>query len=375
MTSTPRSLYIHIPFCRHRCGYCNFTLVAGRDDLIHAYLDALEIEIGQRESPLELDTLFFGGGTPSHLNLQQLERLFQIIRQSFHWNQQSEVSLEANPIDITADKVALLSSLGVNRVSLGVQSFNDEKLKTLERDHDQAVAINAVNLLRPAMHSVSVDLIFATPNETLATWKNDLETATSFDVNHVSTYGLTFEKGTAFWSRLLRSELNEAEEELQRDMYLLGIDHLTSHSLQHYEVSNFAKPGFQCRHNEAYWLGHPYFAYGAGAARYVEGKRETNHRSTTTYIKKVMAGESPTAESETLDPESLARERLVFGLRRMQGIELTDFQQQTGYQVQELIQRKLEQYLEAKLLEIEQNHLRLTRAGLLVSDSIWPDFL
>ncbi|MGY8769510.1 MAG: radical SAM family heme chaperone HemW [Pirellulales bacterium] len=375
MTPTPRSLYIHIPFCRHRCGYCNFTLVAGKDDLIDAYLDALEIEIGQRESPVELDTLFFGGGTPSHLNLRQLERLFSMIRQSFHWNSTAEISLEANPIDITADKVALLSSVGVNRVSLGVQSFNNQKLKTLERDHDQTVAITAVNLLRPALQSLAVDLIFATPSESLKTWNNDLETATSLDVNHVSTYGLTFEKGTAFWSRLLRSELNEAEEELQRDMYLSGIDHLTAHSLQHYEVSNFAKPGHSCRHNEAYWLGHSYFAFGAGAARYVDGKRETNHRSTTTYIKKVRAGESPTAESEMLDPESLARERLVFGLRRMQGIELTDFQQQTGYQVQQLIQRKLEQYLEANLLEIQQNHLRLTRAGLLVSDSIWPDFL
>jgi oxygen-independent coproporphyrinogen-3 oxidase len=233
----------------------------------------------------------------------------------------------------------------------------------------------AVNALREAGLVVSLDLIFGAPGESLAAWQDDLQQALELAPEHISTYGLTFEKGTTFWGRLTKGELKPPAEELERDMYLAAIDTLTAAGYEHYEVSNFARPGFRCRHNETYWLGCEYFAAGPGAARYVAGRREMNHRSTTTWLARVEAGESPTAESETLSPEDRARERLVFGLRRLEGVELEAFAAATGYRVEQLGGQKLTHFLAQGLLAQEPDRLRLTRAGLLVSDAMWPYFL
>ena len=186
---------------------------------------------------------------------------------------------------------------------------------------------------------LSLDLIFATPGETLDEWAADLEAAIALEPDHISTYGLTFERGTAFWTRRERGELAEVDEELQREMYALAIDRLTAAGYEHYEVSNFARPGRRSRHNQVYWSGDGYFAAGPGAARYVDGVRETNHRSTTTYLQRVLAGESPVAEREQLDAEARARELLVFGLRRIEGVARRDFAARTGFEIDELDRR------------------------------------
>jgi oxygen-independent coproporphyrinogen-3 oxidase len=371
----PRAAYIHVPFCRRRCGYCNFTLVAGRDDLIEAYLDALELELASLGEPREVDTLFFGGGTPTHLAPPQLARLFAIAARWFPRAAGCEVSVEANPEDIDDARADVLADAGVTRVSLGAQSFDARKLQALERSHDAAAIRDAVARCRRFARSVSLDLIFGTPGESLADWQRDLEAALALSPDHVSTYGLTYERGTAFWGRLQRRDLAQLDEELERAMYLAAIDTLLAAGFEHYEVSNFARPGHRCRHNETYWLGRGYYAAGPGAARYVGGRRETNHRSTTTWLRRVLAGESPVAESEQLPPEESARERLVFGLRRLEGVQLADFARQTGFTVEQLCGPALERYVEQGLLERHGGSLRLTRAGLLVSDALWPAFL
>ncbi|MEX2176273.1 MAG: radical SAM family heme chaperone HemW [Pirellulaceae bacterium] len=370
----PRAAYIHVPFCRHRCGYCNFTLVAGRDDLIESYLEALARELALLEGPHEVDTLFFGGGTPTHLPAGQLQRLFEIVRRWFPLATGGELSIEANPLDLD-EKASVLSRAGVTRISLGVQSFNSDKLALLERDHQAADIHLAYQLARGVAQSVSVDLIFGAPGETLDDWHRDLEAALALAPDHVSTYGLTFEKGTAFWSRLADGELAQIPEETERQMYELAIDTLTAAGYEHYEVSNFARPGHRCRHNETYWSGEQYFAAGPGAARFIVGRREINHRSTTTYINRLLAGQSPVAESETLEPEDAARERLVFSLRRIEGIDPAAFAAQTGYSVDQLGGAALPRLIELGFLEQPPGRLRLTRAGLLVSDAIWPRFL
>ncbi len=215
----------------------------------------------------------------------------------------------------------MLASHGVNRISLGVQSFSSAKLALLERDHRSEQIATAFEAARRSMRSVSLDLIFGAPGETVESWQHDLQLALNLAPDHVSTYGLTFERGTSFWSRLRKEEFAQVGEEDERQMYLAGIELLARAGFEHYEVSNFAKPGHRCRHNEVYWSGGTYHAAGPGAARYVGGRRETNHRSTTSYLSRVLADCSPIAESETLSPEESARERLVFGLRRLEGVE------------------------------------------------------
>lgn len=375
LTCEPRSAYIHVPFCRHRCGYCNFTLVAGRDDLIGDYLRAIELELTRLGTPREVDTLYFGGGTPTHLAPEQFRKLSETV---LHWHPLAEGyewTVEANPADVNTEMIAVLCDLGITRLSLGGQSFRDEKLRLLERDHTPADVARCVELARSADLHIALDLIFATPGETLDQWLADVNAAIALAPDHVSTYGLTFEQGTAFWTRRLHGELVSADEDLERDMYAAVIDRLTDAGFEHYEVSNFARPGRRSRHNQAYWSGHGYFAAGPGAARYVNGVRETNHRSTTTYLQRVLAGESPVADSEQLDNEARAREHLVFALRRLEGISRTEFAAQTGYELDELIAAPLQKFTSLGLLESEGDRIRLTREGLFVSDAMWPEML
>jgi oxygen-independent coproporphyrinogen-3 oxidase len=371
----PRAAYIHVPFCRHRCGYCNFTLVAGRDDLIGDYLQAIELELAQLKTPREVDTLYFGGGTPTYLDDGQFRQLATTVRDWYRLATGYEWTVEANPADIDEPMIETLATLGVTRLSLGGQSFRADKLQHLERDHEPADIGRAIHLARNVDIHVALDLIFAAPGETLDQWSADLDSAIALAPDHVSTYGLTFEQGTAFWSRRLRGELQQIDESLERDMYALTIDRLTAAGFEHYEVSNFAQPGHRSRHNETYWSGAGYFAAGPGAARYVDGIRESNHRSTTTYIKRMLSGESPIAEREQLSPEARARELLVFALRRMEGISRHEFVGKTGYEIDELVAAPLKKFTSLGLLSDDGNVVRITREGLFVSDAIWPEML
>lgn len=376
----PRSAYIHVPFCRHRCGYCNFTLVAGRDDLIGDYLRAIELELEHLGSPREVDTLYFGGGTPTHLDPMRFRRLSEIV---LRWHplaapsptNRYEWTVEANPADMNGSMIETLRELGVTRLSLGGQSFRDEKLRLLERDHQGSEVVRAVDLARAAGMQISIDLIFATPGETLDQWLADVEAVIALAPDHVSTYGLTFERGTDYGTRRERGELVAADEELELAMYAAAIDRLTDAGYEHYEVSNFARPGCRSRHNQAYWSGDGYYAAGPGAARYVDGARETNHRSTTTYLQRVLAGESPVGEREKLDSAARAREHLVFGLRRIEGVSRRAFAAATGYSLDELVAGPLAKFEALGLLESAGDRLRLTRDGLFVSDAIWPEML
>lgn len=368
----PRAAYIHVPFCRHRCGYCNFTLVAGRDDLIGAYLDALERELSSLQTAREVDTLFLGGGTPTHLSVDQLRQLLRTILRWFPLASDAEFSVEANPVDIQAEKIGVLAEQGVNRLSLGVQSFADEKLATLERDHRREQIDSAVRLSRESIDSVALDLIFGVPGETRAAWQGDLEAALRLGPDHMSTYGLTFERGTSFWTRRLRQELAAIDEEDERWMYETAIEMLVAAGFEHYEVSNFAQPAKRCRHNENYWLGGGYYAAGPGAASFIGGTRSMNHRSTTTYIQRLRAGHSPIAESETLGPEDAARERLVFGLRRLEGVARAAFSAATGFDMDQLVGAEITRLVQQGLLDDQADRVRLTRTGLLLSDAIWP---
>ena len=375
MQSTPRAPYIHVPFCHHRCGYCNFTVIAGRPDLQEPYLQALERELESIPSPLCLDTLYLGGGTPTELTPPFLARLCERLCGCVSLAAGYEWTVEANPTGLQPAHLDILRAAGENRISLGVQSFHSRKLKLLERDHDADDVRRIYARLRELFPQISLDLICAVPDETLDEWQADLTAAMNLAPEHLSVYALTFEKGTTYWGRQLRSELVPVEEELQRRMLEYTWDTLSAAGWEHYEVSNFARPGCRSRHNEVYWRGEPYYAIGPGASRYVHGRRETNHRSTTTYLQRVLSGQSPVAETDELAPADRAREMLVFRLRMLEGITRQEFLDRTGFSLDTLVERPLRKYVACGLLRDHADRIQLTREGLLVSDAIWPEFL
>jgi oxygen-independent coproporphyrinogen-3 oxidase len=371
-----RSVYVHVPFCRHRCGYCDFTLVAGRDDLIASYLDALALELRRVESPVEIDTLFFGGGTPTHLPPADLAWLFRMVFERFRLAGGAELSVEANPADITPEKAALLAESGVNRVSLGAQSFDPSALAILERDHSPADVAGAVERLRTVgIENVSLDLIFGVPGQTLAGWRDTIRRALKLEPTHVSAYGLTFEKGTTFWSRREKGSLTPADEELERSMYAAAMDDLPAAGLLQYELSNYAAPGYESRHNQVYWAAKPFEAFGPGAARLIGGVRRTNHRSVFTWIKRLQAGESPVGDVDDISPEARAREAIFVGLRRTAGIARNDFRATTGFDLDALAATAIRRQTSLGLLEDTGTHIRLTREGRFLADSVIAEFL
>ncbi len=376
-----RSAYVHIPFCSHRCGYCNFTLVSGRDDLIPAFLAALERELAETlKQPHAVDTIFLGGGTPTHLSPRELEQLLEIVARWLPLENGGEYSSEANPLDCTTQRLSLMRDFGVNRISLGGQSFDDSKLKLLERDHTGQQLTKIIAQAADHFANVSLDLIFAAPQETLGTWQTDIARALASPIQHLSTYGLTIERGSAFYGRTLRNQLHELTSELQLSMYEHAIDALGAAGWEHYEVSSFATAGRRCRHNETYWLGQPWLAFGPGAASFEHRKdnvfvRNVNHRSTTTYLRKSQAGGSLVAESDQLSREDFVRERLVFGLRRLQGVDLNELDVLWSANSRELFEPTLSNYIQQGWLAQQDSIIQLTSAGLKISDSLWPDLL
>jgi oxygen-independent coproporphyrinogen-3 oxidase len=301
--------------------------------------------------------------------------LLQIVRSRFALTSNAEFSVEANPLDLTDEKIDVLADAGVNRISLGVQSFSSQTLTLLERDHTSADIGAVVKRLRRRFDNVSLDLIFGVPGQSLDSWRDSLRQAIALEPEHISTYGLTWESGTAFGTRLDRGELAAIDEELERDQYALAMDDLAAAGFEHYEISNFAKPGFSCRHNETYWAGNEYWAFGPGAARYLGGRRETNIRSVLGWLARIERGESPVAEAEELEPEHRARELLFLGLRRRDGIDRNEFQRLSGFNLDELAKEAISVNVGRGWLENITSGIRLTREGQFVADRVIADFL
>jgi oxygen-independent coproporphyrinogen III oxidase len=383
-----RHAYVHVPFCRHRCGYCDFTLVAGRDDLVERYLAALARELERvadgvesrhesacRDLRLELATLYLGGGTPSHLGPAGLRRLFAILHDRLRPVAGAEVSIEANPLDVTTELVAATRECGVTRVSLGSQSLDAATLRALDRDHEPDDVRRAVGLLRDAGLAVSLDLMTAAPGQSLAAVERDLAAALTLEPQHVSVYCLTWEQGTAFAAARRRGELAAAPEDLERRMFEAAIDRMEAAGYEHYEVSNFARPGQRCRHNEAYWDCRPWEAFGPGAARFDGRTRITNHRSTTTWMTRVLAGEDFSGDVDAMSAEDAARERLVVGLRRRDGVARDPFRASSGCDLDAVAGAAVARWVATGLATDDGRTVRLTRTGLLVSDTLWADVL
>lgn len=370
----PRSAYVHVPFCNHHCGYCDFAVATGQDDKIDLYIDALAAELARLGQPQPIETLFLGGGTPTHLDERRLERLLTRVCQWLPLTAQAEFSVEANPGTLNAAKIAVLSRFGVNRVSLGAQSFQPHLLQVLERDHQPPDVARAAALLRPHIPRLSLDLIFAVPGQTLSDWDADLCQALALQPDHISTYGLTFEKGTRLWKQMRQGQWQPLAEETELALYLHGIDTLTAAGFEHYEISNFARPGCRSRHNQVYWANEAHLGFGMGAAHYIRGRRELNSRDLTTYIRRALAGESPVFQAEELAPAERARETLGQNLRRAEGINRRQFQQQTGFDLDILAGATIRTLVASGHLVDDGESVYLTRAGKCVADYVIQQF-
>ena len=380
----PRAAYVHVPFCRHRCGYCDFSLIAGRDDLVADYLAAIQRELtrldaatdlGLGNACLELASLYLGGGTPSHLGPDGLTRLFDILHARLRLQPGAEVTIEANPQDVTEALAAAAAACGTNRVSIGAQSLDTTTLAALDRDHTPDDVRRAVEILLNRGLTVSVDLMTAAPGQTLAHVERDLDAILSLGSQHLSVYCLTWEKGTQFASLRSRGTLTPADESLERAMLELSIDRLEAAGFEHYEVSNFARPGGRCRHNETYWDCRPWEAFGPGAARFDGRVRTTNHRSTTTWMRRVLAGEDFTGDRDAMTPLEAAQERVVLGLRRRDGLRRADFLAASGFDLDLVVGGPIRHWIDHGLATDDGEHVRLTREGLLVSDALWAEVL
>jgi oxygen-independent coproporphyrinogen III oxidase len=366
----PRSAYIHIPFCAHHCGYCDFAVAVGHDDRIDEYLRALEAEFSRLAESQPVRTIFLGGGTPTYLSPQQLETILELVHTWLVLESGGELSIEANPAGLDDDKIRVLADHGVNRVSLGAQSFHPELLRVLERDHQPADVPRAVERIRRRIDNVSIDLIFGVPGQTVDQWHDDLERVLALEPRHVSTYGLTYEKGTRLWKQQQLGELRALNEDTELAMYTAAIDRLAAAGFEHYEISNHALPRFRSRHNQMYWANEAHFGFGVGAASYIRGVRRLNTRDLRTYIRRALADEPTHFQAEELPPRERAIETAVIQLRRSDGIERTTFHAQTGFGFDELIGAVVSHLVDLGLLADDGRRVALTRQGKYVADAV-----
>ncbi|MCA8915095.1 MAG: radical SAM family heme chaperone HemW [Planctomycetes bacterium] len=366
------SLYIHIPFCIRKCEYCDFYSGVATEQDIDAYLDALEREFELRfVERITPATIFIGGGTPTRLSAKQLLRLGDLLRARVDLSACSEFTCEINPGTLTPAKAEALVAMGVNRASFGVQSFKTKYLGGLGRAYEAGTATAAVEMARTAgIERVSMDLIFALPGQTLQELREDIDTALGHGTEHLSFYALTYEDDTPLTRQLLNGELQPCPEELEREMFTLVGETCTAAGLQRYEVSNFAKPGAECRHNLVYWTLGDWHGLGSGAHGMIDGEISAVAADYKVYTRLISEGTLPFSRREKLADMSRAETLLLMGLRLTSGVELSRFEQWAGGSFESLCGEKAAALKSQGLLETSPTHVRATPAGLLVLDSL-----
>ncbi len=378
---TDVGLYIHVPFCRKKCGYCDFCSIVADTDIMHRGVDALLGELDSGPAGIALRgrvrTIFVGGGTPTVLPPAELGRLLQAFKCANRLTDAGpEFTVEANPATLDPTRADLLREAGVSRISIGAQSFDQRELDTLDRSHHPDDVHRTVSIARQVgIKSINLDLIFGIPGQTLSTWASSLEQALALEVNHVSCYGLTYEQGTPLHRRLRRGEIQACDEESEAAMYEYAIDRLTAAGFEHYEVSNFARPGSRCEHNLRYWRNEPYVGIGPSAASYLAGERTQNVADVRQYIERIAAGRSPIATRERLDAKARAGEAAMLRLRLIEGIDRKQFEEKTGFDPMTLFVGAIERHAGDCRISVTDTHIRLTRAGLLIADAVMADFI
>lgn len=373
---TMNSLYVHIPFCVDRCSYCDFYSTKLDDTQVRPYLDALALELERRAAGRAFDTIFIGGGTPTSIREGMMERMLSDITSRVTLRPGGEFSCEANPGTVTPAKAALLKAAGVNRVSMGAQSFQPAILASMRRIHSPAQVVESVRALRAAgIDNLNLDLIFAYPGQDLAMLRDDLAQAAALEPAHLSSYALSFEEGTALHSQLQAGRVRETDEDTYAAMYDALLEGATAMGMEQYEISNFARPGFHCRHNYSYWNYTEYTGVGVSAWSFEGGRRFGNLRNMAEYMRRMLAGRPGHDEAERLEGGARAGEAAVMKLRTLDGIDRAWWDRVAGDPPLDAVARRLAKHMDAGLMAWDGERLRLTRRGLFVSNSILLDCL
>ncbi len=370
-------IYIHVPFCKTRCAYCDFFSTT-LHDLKSSYVDALCQELAMRQNYLHdasIGTIYLGGGTPSQLSEDDFRKIFNKIEEIYGMDTCEEISIEANPDDLTDDYVKMLTTLPFNRISMGIQTFHEPTLRLIGRRHTAQEAIEAVRRCQQhGFSNISIDLIYGLPCETPEQWKEDLQKAFSLDVQHISAYHLTYEQGTRLWQMLQQKEIKEVDEDTSVELFRILCQEMQQAGYEHYEISNFALPGFRSRHNSAYWHEVPYLGCGPGAHSFDGDSREWNVSSLQKYIDALEKGQR-NYEQETLDKDTRYNEFIMTRLRTCEGFSLDDLQQRFGLAYHNYCQHLAAPFLKQGLLLQDEDTLRLSREGIFVSDDIISDLM
>jgi len=374
MQKKPTSAYVHIPFCTQICYYCDFSKVFIKNQPVDSYLEHL-LEEFQSYDIQKLRTLYIGGGTPTALSAPQLEILLKGLTKNLDLSSLEELTIEANPGDLDADKIAVLKNSAVNRVSLGVQTFDDKMLKKIGRSHlEKDIYENIDRLKLAGFDNISIDLIYALPGQTMEQVKDNVAKAIGLDIPHMSLYSLILENHTVFMNRMRRGKLPLPKEELEAEMFEYIIVELERVGFEHYEISNFSKPGFESRHNLMYWDNAEYYGIGAGASGYVNGVRYKNHGPIRHYLSAVEEGNARITE-EHLSQKEQMEEEMFLGLRKKSGVSMARFEEKFGRSFDGLYGEIVRDLVQQGLMQIDGDRVRMTKRGLFLGDTVAERFI
>ena len=370
-------IYLHTPFCKRRCIYCDFFSTT-QSEKKPAYVHALCQELDMRKNYLkgeDIETIYLGGGTPSQLTQEELEEIFSTLYNIYKVKEDAEITLEANPDDLTPEYVHMLRSLPINRISMGIQTFQEETLKLLHRRHTAQQAIEAFRRCREAgFQNISIDLMYGLPGETLDTWEKDLRQAIALRPEHISAYHLIYEEGTALWKLREQHQVEEADEDLSVTLFRTLIDELTHAGYEHYEISNFCLPGLHSRHNSSYWTGKKYLGCGPSAHSFNGTSRQWNVASLDKYIHAIQQGKLD-YEIEELDIYTRYNDYVITTIRTHWGMSLSHLRSTYGEDLYRYCLRMAKPHLEQGVLEMKEDTLKLTKEGIFISDGIMSDLL
>ncbi|WP_019154576.1 radical SAM family heme chaperone HemW [Robertmurraya massiliosenegalensis] len=374
-----KAAYIHIPFCEHICHYCDFNKVFLQGQPVDQYIGFMkkEMELTIQEAPTShLRSIFVGGGTPTALNEQQLETLCQGIRDILSFNSETEFTFEANPGDLSKEKLQILYDAGVNRLSFGVQTFNDELLERIGRVHRAKDVFKSIEHAKQAgFKNISVDLIYSLPGQTLADFKETLHTSFSLDIQHYSGYSLIIEPKTVFYNLMRKGRLPLPGEDTEAAMYEELMEQMDKHGYHQYEISNFALPGYESQHNLTYWNNDEYYGFGAGAHSYVNGRRRSNYGPLKKYMDPLKQGQFPTLEETKPTKAEKMEEEMFLGLRKNEGVSIPRFIKRYEVSPLDLFANEMAVLTEKKLIIVENNFIRLTKKGRFLGNEVFQSFL
>ncbi|RSI36025.1 radical SAM family heme chaperone HemW [Streptococcus sanguinis] len=374
MQTKPTSAYVHIPFCTQICYYCDFSKVFIKNQPVDSYLEHL-IEEYDSYDIKKLRTLYIGGGTPTALSAPQLAFLLEKLTDKLDLSYLEELTIEANPGDLDREKIAVLKDSPVNRVSLGVQTFNDRMLKQIGRSHSEKdIYENIANLKKAGFDNISIDLIYALPKQSMEDVKTNVAKAIALDIPHMSLYSLILENHTVFMNRMRRGKLPLPKEDLEAEMFDYIIAELEKAGFEHYEISNFSKPGFESRHNLMYWDNAEYYGIGAGASGYVDGVRYKNHGPIRHYLQAVEAGNARVQE-EVLTLKEKMEEEMFLGLRKKSGVSKKRFEEKFGLSFEDHYGAVVSELTDQGLLVPDRDIVRMTKQGLFLGDTVAEKFI